>query len=202
VSTLRRILKRARSSGGGEDDLLRLKQVLAQDPTSRQFALLADIYRRKGLHDEAIAVCRRGLSSHPTYVSGHVALARAYEAAGDVARAIASYERVVALAPDNLAGHLGLGTLYERADRFKEARDHVRAAMQLGADGPEVRAALERLEARERAEEGAALGAGEGDGEQTEGGRSARVVLLRRKIQALEAFCERVKRDYEGRNIV
>ena len=51
---------------------------LVEDPNSRVFAPLAEAYRKSGMLDEAIQVCLEGLKIHPTYISGRVALARAY----------------------------------------------------------------------------------------------------------------------------
>jgi len=47
------------------------------DPTSRVFAPLAEAYRKAGLVDEAIEVAREGLTIHPRFMGGRVALARA-----------------------------------------------------------------------------------------------------------------------------
>lgn len=48
------------------------------DPKSRIFAPLAESYRKIGLVDEAIDICREGLTVHPDFLGGKVALARAY----------------------------------------------------------------------------------------------------------------------------
>ena len=48
------------------------------DPRSKIFAPLAESYRKIGLIDEAIEICREGLSMNPDFIGGKVALARAY----------------------------------------------------------------------------------------------------------------------------
>jgi tetratricopeptide (TPR) repeat protein len=48
------------------------------DPTSKIFAPLAESYRKIGLVDEAIGICKEGLVSNPDFLGGKVALARAY----------------------------------------------------------------------------------------------------------------------------
>jgi tetratricopeptide (TPR) repeat protein len=48
------------------------------DPKSRIFAPLAEAYRKIGLTDEAIEICKEGLAENPDFVGGKVALARAY----------------------------------------------------------------------------------------------------------------------------
>ncbi len=142
MSTLSRILSRSRRAGG---DAPQVEVRSDQATSASQFVRLADTFRRKGLYDEAIAVCLKGVAENPSYVSGHVALARAYQFSGDIAKAAACYERVVELAPDNIAGHLGLAEVYETGGRPCDASRHLRTAMDLGADGPDVRKWLERL---------------------------------------------------------
>lgn len=48
------------------------------DPKSKIFAPLAESYRKIGLVDEAIEICKEGLLANPDFVGGKVALARAY----------------------------------------------------------------------------------------------------------------------------
>ncbi len=188
MSTLSRILNRGRFPEG-EEELERLGQVLEQDPLSTQFVLLADRLLRRGMHDDAIALCQRGLASHPNYASGHLALARAYQLSGDLERAAEAFRRVVELAPDNIAGHLGLSELYEMQGRLGDATVHIRAAMQLGADGPAVR---ERLERVSQVEEPSQTGPAPAVGNSVESASSA-LELLKEKQDALEAFRRRFR---------
>lgn len=57
--------------------LLKYLKQYQDDPKSRIFAPLAEAYRKIGLIDEAIEICREGLQHHPTFVGGKVALSRA-----------------------------------------------------------------------------------------------------------------------------
>ena len=52
-----------------------IKPGQTSDP--RLVAQLADTYRKDGLLEEAIRVCRDALAAHPTYVGARVVLARA-----------------------------------------------------------------------------------------------------------------------------
>jgi len=56
--------------------IAQLKQRVEKDPTSIAFAQLAEEYRRTGEFQQAVDVCRDGLSRHPGYVSARVTLAR------------------------------------------------------------------------------------------------------------------------------
>lgn len=72
------------------------------DPTSRVFAPLAESYRKAGLLDEAISVCREGLRIHPGFVGGRVALARALFDKGHFHEVIDELSPVSQDVPDNL----------------------------------------------------------------------------------------------------
>lgn len=71
------------------------------NPRSRIFAPLAEAYRKSGLVDEAIDICKEGLQYHPNFISGMVALARAYLDKGLYTATIRELEKVVSEAPDN-----------------------------------------------------------------------------------------------------
>lgn len=71
------------------------------NPRSRIFAPLAEAYRKSGLVDEAIDICKEGLQYHPNFISGMVALARAYLDKGLYTATIRELEKVVSEVPDN-----------------------------------------------------------------------------------------------------
>lgn len=76
--------------------------ILSKDPNSIVFAPLAEAYRKAGMLDEAIATAKDGLQLHPNYLSGLVALGRAYYDKGMLREAEAELEQVVKIAPDNI----------------------------------------------------------------------------------------------------
>ena len=59
-------------------DIKKYEDILASDQNSYCFAPLADLYRKLGLLDDAIAIARRGHDRHPEFVSGCLVLGRAY----------------------------------------------------------------------------------------------------------------------------
>ena len=85
-----------------------LERRLARDPASIAFAQLAEEYRRAGRLDDAIRVCRDGLTRHASYPSARVTLGRALLAQGLHDAARVELEAVAALAPDNLAARRAL----------------------------------------------------------------------------------------------
>jgi tetratricopeptide (TPR) repeat protein len=90
-----------KSSRGNPQIYHYLKKYQA-DPRSRVFAPLAEAYRKAGLFDEAIEICRDGIRHHPHFIGGRVALARALFDKGDYAGTVRELETVVLDAPDNL----------------------------------------------------------------------------------------------------
>ncbi|MDO8444922.1 MAG: hypothetical protein Q7T53_02265 [Deltaproteobacteria bacterium] len=76
--------------------------ILSKDPGSMVFASLVEVYRKAGMLDEAIATAQDGLKLHPNYVSGMVALGRAYYEKGMLIEASETLEKVRAIAPDNI----------------------------------------------------------------------------------------------------
>ncbi|MBI2117144.1 MAG: tetratricopeptide repeat protein [candidate division NC10 bacterium] len=117
---------------------------LEKDPQSRVFAQLADAYRKEGLLDEAIRICRDGLVAHPTYVSGRVVLGRALLEQGALEEAEGEFRRVLELAPDNLLALRLLGDTSAQQGRSGEAREHYERALRLN---PLDRETQERLAA-------------------------------------------------------
>ena len=96
------------------------------DPRSRVFAPLAEAYRKAGLLDEAIEICRDGIRNHPNFLGGRVALARALFDKGEYENAVKELGPVVLDAPDNLVAQrlmaeacLILGRLSESLASYK-----------------------------------------------------------------------------------
>lgn len=96
-----------------DEEIARYQEILSREPSSLVFAALAEAYRKRKMLDPAIAVCRKGLNHHPEFVSGRVALARAYVDKGDEDRAMKELERVIQTAPDNRIAQGLLLSLYE-----------------------------------------------------------------------------------------
>lgn len=56
----------------------RHEERLARDPGSLAFAQLADLYRKAGRTQDAIALCRQGLARYPQYATARLILAKAW----------------------------------------------------------------------------------------------------------------------------
>lgn|GEM_PF-985031 len=101
----------------GEEDvhlspeIQRLTEKLAKDPKSRLFAQLADAYRKCGMFEEAVQVCKQGLEHHPRYASAHIVLGRCYYGKGMLGLAKQYLNTALEIDPRNLVALALLGDI-------------------------------------------------------------------------------------------
>jgi len=93
-------------------EIEKFKAMIAKNPGSRLFATLAELYRKEGMLDEAIRLCIDGLTFHPNYLSGRVALGRAYYEKVMFKEAKEELLKVIAITPDNIVANKVLGELF------------------------------------------------------------------------------------------
>lgn len=125
-----------------------LRRRVHQDPASIAFAQLAEECRRAGLLEEAVDVCRAGLTLHPGYLSARVTLGRALLQLGQLDGAQRELEQVRRAAPQNLAAVRGLAEVYDRRGDVFEAHSHYRLALDLAPNDPELERTLAGLAVR------------------------------------------------------
>ena len=70
-----------------------------------------------------------GLRRHPSYLSAHVTLGRAWASLGRIAEARAEFERVLRLAPENLAAIRGLAEIHGLAESESAAENQSSLAL-------------------------------------------------------------------------
>jgi tetratricopeptide (TPR) repeat protein len=102
-------------------EIEKLEARYRENPKGRNFAPLADAYRKAGLVDNAIDLCRAGLELHPDYVSGHIVLGRCLVDKKDDAGADGVFRRVLELDPENILSLKVLAEIAERNERFDVA---------------------------------------------------------------------------------
>jgi len=101
-------------------EIEKLEKRWAENPKGRNFAPLADAYRKAGELDRAIELCKSGLERHPDYVSAHIVYGRCLvdqrqdRAAGEV------FQKVLTLDPENILALRVLAEICERGKRFDE----------------------------------------------------------------------------------
>ena len=122
-----------------------LRRRVEKDPASIAFAQLAEEYRRAGINEEAIAVCRSGLTVHPNYLSARVTLGRALIEVQDLDAAEVELTQVLHGAPENLAAIRGLAEIYKRRQEFGKALELYRSALVLAPEDPDLEHAVDEV---------------------------------------------------------
>ena len=99
----------------------KLERRYAENPKGRNFAPLADAYRKAGQLDQAIELCTSGLQHHPDYVSAHIVYGRCLiDQHNDDAAAVV-FRKVLELDPENVIAFKVLADLSARSGRLDEA---------------------------------------------------------------------------------
>jgi len=98
----------------------KLEARFRDNPKGRNFAPLADAYRKAGLIDNAIDLCQNGLKLHPDYVSAYIVYARCLVDKKDDAAALGVFTQVLGLDGENIIALRGLAELAERNERYDE----------------------------------------------------------------------------------
>jgi tetratricopeptide (TPR) repeat protein len=114
-------------------------------PDSYVFAPLADAYRKAGMHDEAVAICRKGVSRHPDYPSGHVVQGKCYFDIGDLDLAEEAFKSVLNLDASNLVALKFLGMIQVGRGDLVGASEFFHNILVLDPANREIRGMLEDL---------------------------------------------------------
>jgi tetratricopeptide (TPR) repeat protein len=99
----------------------KLEARFRENPKGRNFAPLADAYRKAGLIDNAVELCQSGLKLHPDYVSAHIVYGRCLIDKKDDAGATDVFSKVLSLDPENIIALRVLSEIAERNGRFDQA---------------------------------------------------------------------------------
>ena len=98
----------------------KLEARFRDNPKGRNFAPLADAYRKAGLIDNAVDLCQNGLKLHPDYVSAHIVYARCLVDKKDDPAALGVFRKVLELDGENIIALRGLAELAERNGKFED----------------------------------------------------------------------------------
>ncbi len=102
-------------------EIEKLERRWSENPKGRNFAPLADAYRKAGELDRAIELCTAGLERHPDYVSAHIVFGRCLIDQKNDAGAADVFRKVMALDPENVLALKILGEIALRGARYDEA---------------------------------------------------------------------------------
>ena len=138
-------------------EIEKLERRFAENPKGRNFAPLADAYRKAGELDSAITLCQSGLALHPDYVSAHIVYGRCLLDQKNDAGAHDTFQKVLALDPENIIALRILGEIAERNQRFDEAVDWLGRLLNADPMNGDAAEALARAKSRAAAAKPAAI---------------------------------------------
>ena len=122
-----------------------LRRRVEKDPASIAFAQLAEEYRRAGSYEEAVATCRTGLATHPSYLSARVTLSRALIELNALDDAEVELQHVLQHAPENLAGIRGLAEIHHRRGHLDEALRFYKSALSIARHDPDLEQTIDEI---------------------------------------------------------
>jgi tetratricopeptide (TPR) repeat protein len=134
-------------------------------PDSYVFAPLADAYRKAGMFEEAVEICRKGVRRHPGYPSGHVVEGKCHFDIGDLDLAEEAFKNVLKLDASNLVALKFLGMIQAGHGDLERAGEYFRHILVLDPENREIKGMLEDIRAvhRYRGEPGKETTAGPAD---------------------------------------
>jgi tetratricopeptide (TPR) repeat protein len=101
-------------------EIEKLEKRWAENPKGRNFAPLADAYRKAGELDRAIELCKAGLARHPDYVSAHIVYGRCLIDLKNDAGASEVFSKVLSLDQENVLALKILAEISARGGRYDE----------------------------------------------------------------------------------
>lgn len=101
-------------------EIEKLERRYAENPKGRNFAPLADAYRKAGQLDQAVELCTSGLEHHPDYVSAHIVFGRCLIDQHKDDNAAVVFRKVLELDPENVIAFRVLAEIGTRSGRPDE----------------------------------------------------------------------------------
>lgn len=130
-------------------EIRRLQEQYSFRPDSLVFGRLADLHRKAGKPDRALAILEEGLERHPRYLSAHIVRARCLRALDRDERAREAFEQVLRLDGHNLVALRSLAELALEGGETEEARRHLEALLQVDPGNEEAHRMLSEMEDEE-----------------------------------------------------
>ncbi len=110
------------------DEIRRLSDELARDPSSLVFLQLGEALRKAGQLPLAMRVATRGLERHAHNADAHDLLARIGVDRGELEQAFDEWDMVLRLAPHHVGAQKGMGYVLYKQGKLEEAEAHLSAA--------------------------------------------------------------------------
>ena len=124
------------------DDIRRLSDELARDPSSLVFIRLGEELRRAGQVELALRVALRGLERHPHDADAHDLLARIHVDRDELTEAFDEWDTVLQLAPGHVGARKGVGYVLFKQGRLTEAERYLSEASAQDSSDPSIATAL------------------------------------------------------------
>ena len=124
------------------DEIRRLSDELARDPSSLVFLPLGDALRKQGQAALALKVALRGLERHPHSAEAHDLLARIAVDSGELDRAFDEWDMALRLSPEHAGAKKGMGFVRFRQGRLAEAEEYLAAAAEADPADASITTAL------------------------------------------------------------
>ena len=125
----------------------RHEERLARDPSSLAFAQLAELYRKAGRTQDAIALCRQGLARYPQYTTARLTLARTCLAEGRLDEAMTELRIVLEATPKDVQCLRLASEIERRRGNIDGAAEYLETAVKHDPSDRESRALLGLLRA-------------------------------------------------------
>jgi len=129
---------------GSGVDIDKLEADFQADPGN--FVPLARAYLERGLPQQAIHACKRGLRSNPNAPSGLLALGMSYYLAYEDQKAEVVLKKVLRATPDSYTAHRALGEIFLDRGQDEKALNELSRALEIEPRDRHTRALLESLE--------------------------------------------------------
>jgi len=129
-----------------EPELERLERRYQDDP-ARNFAQLAETYRKVGRLDDALTLLRGHLADRPNYVSGLVVLGRCLRDQDNDDEAREVFERVLGVDAEHIIALRALGEIAERGGDVAGAKQWFARLLDIDPMNEDAEAAMARLAA-------------------------------------------------------
>ncbi|HXT47815.1 MAG TPA: tetratricopeptide repeat protein [Gemmatimonadaceae bacterium] len=110
------------------EEIRRLSEELARDPSSLVFMQLGEALRRAGQLDLGLKVAHRGLERHAHNADAHDLLARIRVDRGELQEAFDEWDMVLRLAPSHVGARKGMGYVLFKQGKLSEAEAHLSTA--------------------------------------------------------------------------
>ncbi|MCB0365393.1 MAG: hypothetical protein H6624_00575 [Bdellovibrionaceae bacterium] len=124
----------------------RYQLLYEQNPKSKIFAPLAEAYRKMGLTNEALEIAESGVSIHPTFAGGHVALGKILLDLNRLQEATIALQKAADLAPENIMAQSTLADLLLKQKDPKGALKAYKMLLFLQPENQRAQKAVRKLE--------------------------------------------------------